>query len=89
MAAENWEDSKQFGEKLFALPTEMVERILIQIHRIDKFELKTLEFFKNTKVETLFLSHIRAFDDAWLRALESYKSLTYLDISNAYRINDE
>ena len=86
--AENWDRSNYLRERLFALPTEMIEKVMIQLHRIEKLDLAALEFFKSTKIETMFLSHIPKLDDAWLHALESYKSITYLDISHAWLIND-
>jgi hypothetical protein len=39
--------------------TEVIERILLYLHRTERLTLEALEFFKAFPVETLFLSNIR------------------------------
>jgi hypothetical protein len=39
--------------------TEVIERILLYLHRTERLTLEALEFFKAFPIETLFLSNIR------------------------------
>lgn len=84
---ESWK-APHIARKLPALPIEVIERILLYLHRTERLTLEALEFFKAFPVETLFLSNIRAVEDTWLDVLKGYSSLTYLDLSNSYRITD-
>ncbi|KAL6073892.1 hypothetical protein QOT17_004586 [Balamuthia mandrillaris] len=75
-------------ESIHQLPVEVIERVLLHLHRTQRLQLDHLTFFSKFSVENLYLSNVNAVNDDWLaNAVSFYSSLTLLDLSRCYSIS--